>query len=180
MQLTTKYIKKIIKEELDKLLIESKLQRTLGLGHSFSAEELIDSMESWVEKNVFRSGRGYYYTDENGEERLFSDSGGLGKLFYSALTNQTSGAKAHDHETFGTRHTKRTDLYNRYVKMKKMIDNTYKYGAGLKDILRKADPTGEKQKAGARPEDISSIYASSLPKNDPFNKMNIMKRYYKK
>ena len=163
MKLTTERIKKIIQEELQKLLTESRLQKILGLSHIFTAEDLITSMEQWVENNVDKTSRGnYYYDKEEGIRKVFSDGDGIGRLFLNALNNQAIGKKAHDAETFGTEEDGRTDLYQRYVKMKKLIDSAYKFGSGLSDMMRKADPTGEKQKSGMSARSASSIYSQAV------------------
>tara|TARA_X000001388_G_scaffold77226_1_gene77134 strand:- start:968 stop:1507 length:540 start_codon:yes stop_codon:yes gene_type:complete len=163
MKLTTENIKEIIQEELEKLLTESRLQKILGLSHIFTAEDLITSMEQWVENNVDKTSRGnYYYDEEEGTRKVFSDGRGIGRLFLNALNNQAIGRKGHDAETFGTEKDGRTDLYQRYVKMKKFIDSAYKFGSGLSDMMRKADPTGEKQKSGMSARSVSPTYSQTV------------------
>jgi hypothetical protein len=163
MELTTENIKEIIQEELEKLLTESRLQKILGLSHIFTAEDLITSIEQWVQNNVDKTSMGNYYHDkEENTRKLFSDSDGIGRLFFNALNNQAIGKKAYDTETFGTEEDGRTDLHQRYTKMKKFIDSAYKFGSGLSDIMRKADPTGEKQKSGMSARSVSPNYSQAV------------------
>ena len=179
MKLTTDNIKKIIQEEIDKLLTESRLQKILGLSHVFTAEDLITSMEQWVDNNVDKTSRGnYYYDEEEGTRKAFNDGDGIGRLFFNALNNQAIGKKAHDPETFGTEKDGRTDLFQRYVKMKKFIDSAYKFGAGLSDMMRKADPTGEKQKSGMSARSVSPSYSRTVG-DRRMSKLDILRKYNK-
>ncbi len=163
MNLTTENIKEIIQEELEKLLTESRLQKILGLSHVFTAEDLITSMEQWVQNNVDKTSMGnYYYDEEESTRKIFSDGDGIGRLFYNALNNQAIGKKAYDTETFGTEEDGRTDLHQRYVKMKKFIDPAYRFGSGLSDMMKKADPTGKKQKSGMSARNISPTYSQTV------------------
>ena len=180
MKITSENIRKIIIEELNKILTESRLQKMLGLSHIFTPEDLITSMEQWVENNVDKTSRGnYYYDEEEGVRKAFNDGDGVGRLFFNALNNQAIGTKGHDAETFGTEKDGRTDLYRRYVKMKKFIDSAYKFGSGLSDMMRKADPTGEKQKSGMSARNVSPSYSRTVG-DKRMSRLDILRRYNKK
>ena len=108
------------------------------------------------------------YIDENGVEHreYYIDSSPytspMGDLIISAMENLRKGKGAH---TVG----KDPVLQQQIQDVTRRIDRSYGGSSGgwMSDLLRQADPTGAKQRAGMRPDEISDTYKQSLYRNDP-------------
>tara|TARA_B100000674_G_scaffold237434_1_gene195060 strand:+ start:1491 stop:2174 length:684 start_codon:yes stop_codon:yes gene_type:complete len=88
----------------------------------------------------------------------------IGDLFISALENLRKGKGAH---TTGKDPLLQSQIEDTISK----IDPRYGGSSGgwMSSVLRQADPTGEKQRSGLSPSEISDTYRRGLYRNDPSN-----------
>jgi hypothetical protein len=125
MKLTRNKLRRLIKEEVQKIITESEMQRMLGLGHEFSNSELYYAAMNMIRRNPDLSG----YTGE-GEM--------LEKVIRNRMVKEQIGMGHPDYENFSM-------ILN-------VLDNNRgrraSYRRGIEDEMREADPTGREQRSG--------------------------------
>lgn len=170
MKLTNKQIRQLIREELQNVL---ESQKDVGLPHKYSDMDLYHHAFNFLKANPDLR-KAPPEVQEKGEKLLRI----LHNASQKAVTHH-SGNQKFDHtkmQVVGTPETspEETAQMREMQGKLKMVRNAlaralpgHKYdysgrSSSFSDMLRRADPTGEKQRSGLRPDQISDDYHDAI------------------
>ena len=125
MKLTRNKLRRLIKEEVQKIITESEMQRMLGLGHEFSNAELYHAAMNMIRQNP-----------------NLSEYDGEGAMLQTAIRNRMVK------DQIGMGHPD----YENFSMILNILDSDRgrraSYRRGIEDEMREADPTGREQRSG--------------------------------
>lgn len=172
MKISKNTIKEMIREEL--MMIESQVK--IGLPHKFTNQELIDFVEDYIasERN-----------EEDPEEiakatllmkiltsRYFTAANRKKEFRYDKQKNVLPPTTDAEFEEMKKERNKLYDLRRKLARNSIQRSGVNPMSGGnqyFSTWLRQADPTGELQRSGKRPDEISDVYRASLYRNDLSN-----------
>ena len=176
MKLTNKQIRQLIREELENVL---ESQKDVGLPHKYTDMELYHHALDFLKANpdlenaspeVQEKGEKLLRILHNAAQKAVTHSthrqGDMSLFMSDADAYQDSlGHETTPEETAHMRDVQAKLKMARNALARSLPGHKYDYSgrsASFGDMLRAADPTGEKQKSGLRPDQVSDEYHDAI------------------